>query len=109
MDEKSPVDFFNLFFTDKVKQIIYEETIRYANQETDKENAYLMEHPHARGNNWQRNPLTFQEINPFLAIIITMGIIGLPTIRYYENVYSNKYKITSFLGITGAQSGLFFQ
>ena len=38
-------------------------------------------HRHARGNEWRRNPMDRSEVNPFLAIIITMGVVGYPTLR----------------------------
>ena len=78
---KTPLDFFNLFIDDDVKHIIFTESNRFAKQQITKDEHHLLEHPHARGHDWKKNPLTFDEINPFLAVIITMGVIGLPNIR----------------------------
>ena len=81
MSGKTPLDFFNLFFNETVKNIIHNETNRYAEQVLTESESYLDDHPHARGHDWIRNPLKKEEINPFIAVIICMGIVGLPTLR----------------------------
>ena len=42
--------------------------------------AHLIEHPRAHGHEWIRAP-NEREVDPLLAIIIIMGIIGFPTVR----------------------------
>ena len=78
---ETPLDFFNQFFTSDVKDLIYKETTRFAEQELTSSIEYLQEHPHARGNEWKRCPMERREIDPFLSIIITMGIVGYPSLR----------------------------
>ena len=81
----SPIDFFRLFFNDKVMDLIFTETTRYAQQYLEREREYLQQHPQARAHAWEREPLTLKELEVFLAILIAMGICGFPTIRYvYE-------------------------
>lgn len=81
MEGKSPVDFFRLIFKEKVMKLIYTETCRYASQYLDREKEYLDKHPHARAHDWCRTELTVKEIEAFLALLIAMGMCGLPTQR----------------------------
>ena len=81
MTGKSPVDFFNLFFSTEVKDVIHTETCRYADQQLHANAEFLQTHPHARGHDWHRKPMKRNEIVPFLATIIAMGVVGFPTIR----------------------------
>ena len=76
MSGKLPVDFF-IFFTSEVKKLTYTETVRYAEQNLTSSEA----HPKARGHEWIRNPVQREEGDSLLAIIITMGIMGFPTVR----------------------------
>ena len=81
MSGKLPVDFFNLFFTSEVKNLIYTETVRYAEQILTSSETHLNEHPKACKHEWIRTPMRREEVDPLLAIIITMGIMGFPTLR----------------------------
>ena len=81
MSDKQLVDFFQLFFTQPVIELIHTETNRYAQQQLHGKEKYLENHPHARGNDWLKHPMTLCEVKPFLALLITMGVVGLPTIR----------------------------
>ena len=81
MSGKLPVDFFNLFFTPEVKNLIYTESVRYTEQILTSSKAHLNQHPKARRHEWIRTPMRREEIDPLLAIIITMGIMGFPTVR----------------------------
>ena len=82
MDGKSPVDFFRLLFDERVFNLIYEETTRYATQYLEKNKEYLESHPHARAHEWTKHPLKPKEIDAFFALVIGMGICGYPSIRY---------------------------
>ena len=64
------------FFTSEVKNLIYTETVRFAKQELASSKEYLDEHHHEHSNEWRRNPMDRNEINPLLAIIITMAVVG---------------------------------
>ena len=55
--------------------------VRFAEQELASSKEYLDECRHVRDNDWRRNPMDRNEVNPLLAIIITMGVIGYPTLR----------------------------
>ena len=70
MRNSRPIDFFNLFFTDEVKNLIYKETCRYA--QIRAKQSYLKEHPHARAHDWIKNPMTRDEVDSLLSIIITL-------------------------------------
>ena len=82
MTNKTPLAFFNLYFTSAVKDLIHMETVRYAEQELASMETYLDDHPNARGHDWRRNPMKREEVDPLLAIIITMGVVGYPSVRY---------------------------
>ena len=53
----------------------------YAKQILTSSEAYLNEHPKASVIKGIRNPMQREEVDPLLAIIITMGIMGFPTMR----------------------------
>ena len=77
----TPLEFFSQFFTSEVKDLIFTEMVRFAEQELASSEEYLDMHRHACGNDWKRKPMARNEVNPFLAIIITMGVVGYPTLR----------------------------
>ena len=81
MRDKAPVDFFHLFFDDRVLDLILRETTRYAEQYLEREREHLETHPHARAHEWRRLPLSLKEVEVFLALLIGMGICGYPTLR----------------------------
>ena len=49
--------------------------------------AHLNENPKARGHEWIRTPMRREEVDPLLAIITTMGIMGFPTLRLIFAMY----------------------
>ena len=55
--------------------------VRFAEQELASSKEYLNNHRHACGNDCRRNPKERNEVNPLLAIIITMGVVGYQTLR----------------------------
>ena len=77
---ETALDFFNLFFSTEVKEMIHTETTRYAKQNMPTEE-YLRDHPNARGNEWQRKPMMLEEVDTFLATAIIIGIMGFPKLR----------------------------
>ena len=81
MAEKSPIDFFGLFFSEQVLDLIETETRRYTEQYLRRESDYLQQHPKARAHEWKRFPLMRKELEVFLALIIAMGVCGFPTLR----------------------------
>ena len=66
---QTPLDFFNAFFSAEIKELIYVETTRFAEQEIHAGKDYLDEHRYARGNDWRRKPMTRDEVDPLLAIL----------------------------------------
>ena len=46
MSDGEPVDFFRLFFDERVIQLLLDETTRYANQYLQRETEHLRTHPH---------------------------------------------------------------
>ena len=79
---KSPVDFFNLLFSKEIKETILTETTRFADQYIQKHADFIDSHPKARVHDWIRQSMTLKEVDALLSIIIAMGIVGYPTIRY---------------------------
>ena len=69
--------------------MITTETCKYAEQKIHQNADHLRQHKEARGNQWKRNPMKREEVNPFLAIILTMGIIGYPRVRLVSTVTSH--------------------
>ena len=57
MEEKSPVDFFRLFFSGQVLDLIHHETKRYTDQYLQNEREYLQQHLKARAHEWRKAPL----------------------------------------------------
>ena len=81
MTSTEPVDFFNLFFNEDVKNLIHSQSTLYAEQYITDNEEYLSQHPNARAHDWKRNPMTLKEVDVFLAMLIAMGIVGYPTLR----------------------------
>ena len=63
-----------------MKQIIYEETLRFANQ-TMPTDEYLRRHPNSRAKDWKKKPITIEEVDALLSTILVIGILGYPSIR----------------------------
>ena len=76
----TPIEFFKLFFTPEVNNIIHVETLQYAAQRMPTER-YLEEHPNARAKDWKKRPMTLKEVDVLLSTILIIGIIGYPRIR----------------------------
>ena len=62
---------------------IHRETNRYAEQYLQKKAAYVQQHPHARANAYRGKPITLSELKAFLAMLIIMGAISLPSLHLY--------------------------
>ena len=82
MTNKPPLAFFNLYITSAVKDMIYLESVCYAEQVLASMESYLHDHPNTRGHDWRRNPMKCEEVDKLLAIIITMGVVGYQPVRY---------------------------
>ena len=82
MTHSEPIDFFNLFITENIKDHIYLESTKYANQYLEDKAQYLEEHKFACANDLKKRPMERREVNVLLAIFLTMGILGYPSIRY---------------------------
>ena len=80
MTKKEPIDFFNLFVTENIKDHIYSESTKYAGQFLQDKADHLAQHKHARANDLKKQPIQRGEINTLLAIVLTMGILGYPSI-----------------------------
>ena len=74
---ETPLDYFHLFFTEEIKELILTET-RYAEQNMPPEQ-YLRIHPDARANEWRRKPMKLEEV--VLATVMIIGIMGFPKLR----------------------------
>ena len=81
MEDKSPVEFFHLFFTEDVMELVFEESKRYIELYLQREREYMERHPFSRAHEWMRTPLVKKELDILLALIIAMGACGFPTLR----------------------------
>ena len=82
MTEKAPIDFFNLFINNEVKDLIYRESTKYADQQLASKASFLEAHKHARANDLKKHPMDRNEVEPLLAMLLTMGVMGYPSVRY---------------------------
>lgn len=84
---KNPVDFFCLFITDEIFDLMVLETNRYAHQNIDNPNL----EPKARLRQWKdTNPA---EMKRFFGILLWMGLVRYPNLQNYwsrRDIYSNK-------------------
>ena len=62
-----------------MKQIIYVETLRFANQ-TLPIDEYLRKHPNSRAKDWKKKPMTREEVDALLSTILVIGILGYPIV-----------------------------
>ena len=53
---QEPIDYFHLLFTEEVKNYVFIETCKYADQKTQQNAEYLQNHKEARGNQWLKKP-----------------------------------------------------
>ena len=76
-DNATPLDFFRMLLTDDILDNIVTQTNLYAAQ-------YISTHnlpPRSRVHGWSREPFTREELQKFIALIIIMGLVNLPTIE----------------------------
>ncbi|XP_053995482.1 uncharacterized protein LOC128885450 [Hylaeus anthracinus] len=73
VDCNNPLAVFKIFFTDYIAEIMVEETNKYAEQ--------CMNSVSNRRKNWK--PVTRDEINTFVGILLIMGVVQLPKLRLY--------------------------
>ena len=81
MEGRDPIDFFRLMFDDRILDLIFTETTRYAEQYLEREREHLESHPNARAHDIRKNRLTCKEVEAFLSLLIAMGMCGFPTLR----------------------------
>lgn len=84
---KTPIDFFCLFVTDDIFDLMVVETNRYANQNLH--NPHL--EPKARLRQWKDTDP--QEMRIFFGIVLWMGLVKYPNLQNYwsrKEIYSNK-------------------
>ena len=78
MNSMQSIDFFKLFLTDDLINMMVTETNRYADQEINK---YRPLRRSSRLNLWK--PVGHQEMCQFLGILLHMGCVKLPTFEHY--------------------------
>ena len=78
MQSKEKTDFFDLFMTEELIQLMIIETNRYADQEINRRRPLRR---HSRYNKWK--PVTAEEMKKFIGILFLMGIVKLPRIDLY--------------------------
>lgn len=74
---KEPIDFFRLFFTDTILQKIVLETNKYAKNKIEQQRLS----DRSTWNNWI--DVTKEELAAFLGVILNMGTIPVPDMKYY--------------------------
>jgi hypothetical protein len=79
MTGQPPVEYFRLFFDRQIFELLFTETTRLAEQYLEMEREHLASHPKARAHEWRRHPLTWKEVEVFIALLI--AICDFPTIR----------------------------
>ena len=95
-----PVDIYQKFITNNMIQLILRETNLYGDQYVDSHINFLQQHPRARAQSFIRRKFTAQEITRFIVLVITMGIVNLPSLQHYWStawpfVSNNANKIMS--------------
>ena len=78
INNMQPIDFFKLFLTDDLINMMVTETNRYADQEINKHRPLRRS---SRLNLWK--PVDHQEMCQFLGILLNMGCVKLPTFEHY--------------------------
>ena len=75
----SPLQFFQQLVTDEMLETIVEQTNLYAQQYMESTNLP----PHSRAHGWSKSTFDTAELNKFLAMTITMGLVSYPEIEDY--------------------------
>ena len=77
MTNKSPIDFFQLFLTDDILQMVVEQTNLFAEQFIDTHELARR----SRVQQWGRSSHDIDELKRFLALVIIMGLVSYPSIE----------------------------
>ena len=100
MEGKEKMDFYNLFLTDELIDLMTAETNRYAEQEIDRHRPLRR---NSRYKSWK--PVDSVEMKKFIGILYLMGIVRLPTIE----LYWSRDVLYRFNGFTSVMSRNRFQ
>lgn len=78
MENKEPVDFFNLFVTEELINVMVVKTNRYAEQEIEKQRPL-------KRSSWLKDwkPINAEEMRLFLGTLLHMGSVKLPSFEHY--------------------------
>lgn len=87
--ENSPIEYFNLFFTEQFYKLIIDQTNLNANQELQR----TIRSKNVRIQAWK--PLDIKEFKVFLGLLFHMGNIQLPSIEHYWKT-NYLYNLTVF-------------
>ena len=77
----SPVDCFLQLFDQCVLELLHKETLRYLEQYLEDNKEHLDEDPNARVHDLARHPITLEDMEVLIAILVGMGICGFLTVR----------------------------
>ena len=88
MTGKQPVDYYRLFVTDSLLQNVLEETNRYGDQYVESHQDHLKDHPQARAYDFIKQKFSMSELLRLIVLIITMGIVDLPSLKDYWSTSS---------------------
>ena len=95
MADKSPLDFFKLLVTDDMLDHVVEQTNIYAEQYISSTDLP----PHSRVHGWSKKPHDRAELQKFLAMTITMGLVNYPHMEDYWST-SWPYATPTFSKVT---------
>ena len=99
--KRTPIDFFEAFFEDRMWEVIVDETNRYARErklslgpDAFVQSTHDSYRPHARLNQWRDT--TVSELKLWMAHVILMGLVRKPNIEMYWT--SDPFTKTPFFG-----------
>ena len=78
----TPIDYFKLLWSDQLTEDILYQSNLYGNEYLQNKD-YLQIHPRARAHIFRKKNITLHEMNNFIAIIISMGVINFPNLPSY--------------------------
>ena len=83
MSGKEPVDYYWLFISDHIIDNVLEETNRYGDQYVESHQDHLANHLTARSHDFVKRHFSRSELLRFFVLVITMGIVDLPSVKDY--------------------------
>ncbi|XP_068232203.1 piggyBac transposable element-derived protein 4-like [Palaemon carinicauda] len=80
-----PIEYFSLFITDDIIDILVRETNIYANRFLASKEEWIREHPRSKYRIWK--PVTHERMKKFLALSLLMGLIKVQDIKDFWSTF----------------------